>query len=84
MTDELSVQLLKPQEVARRLGVSRSWVYNASADGRIPAIRLGGPDGPLRFLPEDLERWIAEARDAFRPSEVSGAALRRAAKRTGG
>jgi excisionase family DNA binding protein len=84
MSEAPSLRLLKPQEVARRLGVSRSWVYNAAADGRIPAIRLGGPDGPLRFVPEDLERWIAEARDALRPSEVSGAALRRAARRTGG
>jgi len=84
MSEEPTARLLRPQEVARRLGVSRSWVYNASADGRIPAVRLGGPDGPLRFVPEDLERWIAEARAACQPSEVSGAALRRAAKRANG
>ena len=70
--------LLRPSEVARRLGVSRSWLYAAAADGRIPAIRLGGPDGPLRFVPDDLERWLAEARAAWRPGESSTAALRRA------
>ena len=54
--------LLKPAEVARRLAVSRSWVYDAAADGRIPSIRLGGPDGPLRFLAEDVEAWLMGAR----------------------
>ena len=29
--------LLKPSEVAVRLGVSRSWVYAAAADGRLPS-----------------------------------------------
>ncbi len=75
----MSVHLMKPTEVARRLGVSRSWLYAAAADGRIPSIRLGGPDGPLRFVSEDLERWVAEARAAARPSDAPASALRRAA-----
>lgn len=49
-------RLLKPGDVTALLGVSRSWLYAAAAGGRIPAIRLGGPEGPLRFVPEDLER----------------------------
>jgi len=31
-------------------------------DGRIPSVRIGGEDGPLRFVPEDIDRWLAEAR----------------------
>jgi excisionase family DNA binding protein len=54
--------LLKPADVARRLKVSRSWVYDAAADGRLPSIRLGTQDGPLRFVRADLEQWIEDAR----------------------
>ena len=69
--------LLKPTDVARRLGVSRTWLYAAATDGRVPSIRIGGPDGPLRFVPEDLEAWIDEARAAWRPGDTSAATLRR-------
>jgi excisionase family DNA binding protein len=61
------VRLLKPAEVAEELGVSRSWVYAAAEDGRLPSVRLGGPDGPLRFVPEDLHRWLQDARANWRP-----------------
>jgi len=57
-----ATDLLKPTEVAQRLKVSRSWVYDAAADGRLPSIRLGAPDGPLRFVRADLEQWIEDAR----------------------
>jgi len=60
--DTATTDLLKPADVARRLKVSRSWVYDAAADRRLPSIRLGGPDGPLRFVPPDLEQWIEDAR----------------------
>lgn len=59
--------LLKPNDVARRLAVSRAWVYDAAKLGRIPSVRIGGPDGPLRFVPEDIERWLAEARAGWLP-----------------
>ena len=51
----LMASLLKPSDVARQLGVSRAWVYDAAKRGRIPSIRIGGEKGPLRFVPEDLE-----------------------------
>lgn len=70
--------LLKPTEVARQLGVSRSWLYAAAAAGRIPSIRLGGSDGPLRFHPDDLEDWLVAARAAWRPGDTSVETLRRA------
>jgi excisionase family DNA binding protein len=60
--DTETTDLLKPTEVAQRLKVSRSWVYDAAAAGRLPSIRLGAPDGPLRFVPADLEQWIEDAR----------------------
>jgi excisionase family DNA binding protein len=69
--------VLKPTEVARRLGVSRTWLYAAAKDGRIPSIRIGGPDGPVRFVAEDLEAWLDEARAAWRPGDSSAATLRR-------
>lgn len=54
--------LLTPAEVASRLAVSRTWVYAAAKEGRIPSVRIGGPDGPLRFIAEDLEDWLVRAR----------------------
>jgi excisionase family DNA binding protein len=60
-------ELLRPADVARMLGVSRTWLYDAAKDGRIPSVRIGGPGGPVRFVREDLERWLDEARAAWRP-----------------
>jgi excisionase family DNA binding protein len=61
------VDLLKPAEVAARLGVSRTWLYDAARDGRIPPIRIGGREGPLRFVPQDLQRWLDDARARWTP-----------------
>ena len=70
--------LLKPGSVADMLGVSRSWVYAAAADGRIPSLRLGGPEGPLRFVAADIEEWLAAARAAWRPGQSTTETLQRA------
>jgi excisionase family DNA binding protein len=59
--------LLKPSEVATRLRVSRTWLYDAAKTGRIPSIRIGGEEGPLRFHPDDIERWVNDARAAWTP-----------------
>jgi excisionase family DNA binding protein len=61
------VHLLKPTDVARQLNVSRAWVYEAAKDGRIPSVRIGGRDGPLRFVPDDIDRWLQEARAGWTP-----------------
>jgi excisionase family DNA binding protein len=66
-------RLLKPTEVADRLSVSRAWVYDAAKVGRIPAIRIGGEDGPLRFVADDLEAWLSDASAAA--SRRGGGAL---------
>ena len=71
----LDTDLLEPTAVARRLGVSRSWVYDAAATARIPCVRLSGPDGPFRFLPEDVEAWPEEARRNSLPGKQQRAAL---------
>ena len=71
--------LLRPVEVARKLGVSRTWLYDAAKCGRIPSIRIGGPDGPLRFVEEDIDHWLDEARSAWRPGDTTAETLHRAA-----
>ncbi|MDP9344409.1 MAG: helix-turn-helix domain-containing protein [Actinomycetota bacterium] len=68
--------LLRPTEVARRLGVSRTWLYDAAKTGRIPSVRIGGPTGPLRFVEDDVERWLDEARAAWRPGSSRSRAMR--------
>jgi excisionase family DNA binding protein len=67
---ETALNLLRPNDLARRLAVSRAWVYEAAKSGRIPSVRLGGVDGPLRFVPDDIERWLAEARSAWVPGRA--------------
>jgi excisionase family DNA binding protein len=69
--------LLRPAEVARKLGVSRAWLYDAAKTGRIPSVRIGGTDGPVRFIERDLDTWIEQARAAWRPGDSSAAVLRR-------
>ena len=63
--------LIKPSELARELGVSRAWIYEGARTGRIPSIRIGGHDGPLRFVSEDIEEWLNDARDAWQPGRRS-------------
>jgi len=71
--DARHLALLKPAEVAERLAVSRTWLYQAAKSGRIPSIRIGGDDGPLRFIAEDIAQWLQDARDA--PLSTQSAAL---------
>jgi len=77
----LTLTLLKPTAVAAQLGVSRSWLYEAAKSGRIPSIRIGGEDGPLRFVPEDVQSWLDDARANWMPGG-STRATRPAAKLT--
>ncbi len=72
--DRMLPTLLRPNDVARLFAVSRAWVYEAARTGRIPSVRLGSDDGPLRFVASDLEQWLAEARASWRPGRASRAA----------
>jgi excisionase family DNA binding protein len=60
-------ELLRPADVCRLLGVSRTWLYDAAKAGRIPSVRIGGEGGPVRFVQADLERWLDEARADWSP-----------------
>lgn len=51
--------LLRPEEVARILGVRRSSVYEYARTGRLPHVRVGRH---VRFLREDIEEWIRQQR----------------------
>ncbi|MEX1141106.1 MAG: helix-turn-helix domain-containing protein [Thermoleophilaceae bacterium] len=51
----LSEPLLDPAGAAALLSVRRSWVYEAVRDGRLPHVKVGRH---VRFLREDLERWV--------------------------
>jgi excisionase family DNA binding protein len=53
MTDEI---LLKPEEAARRLAVSRATLYRLLASGELPSVRLGGG---RRVRLSDLEALAA-------------------------
>jgi excisionase family DNA binding protein len=75
-------QLMKAPDVARMLNVSRAWVYRAAERGLIPSVRLGGDDGPLRFVRADLEAWVENARRAWRPGDTGPATLQRAQDET--
>jgi excisionase family DNA binding protein len=71
-----SLQLLTVTEARALLNVSSSWLYAAAKDRRIPAVRLGGEDGPIRFIAADLIAHVEEARARWRPGSRPGAPLR--------
>jgi excisionase family DNA binding protein len=72
-------RLLTATQAMKLLNVSRTWLYAAARDGRIPSIRLGATaDGPLRFVEADLLDHIDRARRAWCPGGSSASALRRA------
>jgi hypothetical protein len=47
-----------------------------------PGVRLGSPDGPLRFLPDDVETWLELERRSWLPGESATRATSRAARST--
>ena len=58
-------QLVKARDVARKLGVSISWVIqHASCNRRpyLPAVKMGPGRSPLRFDPNDIEEFIEGCR----------------------
>ena len=58
-------QLVKARDVASKLGVSTSWVVQHASGKRkpyLPAVKMGPGRSPLRFDPNDIERFIDECR----------------------
>lgn len=47
-----------PEEAADWLGVSPATVRRMLADGRLPFVRLGGPNGKRRIARSALERFV--------------------------
>jgi excisionase family DNA binding protein len=60
--------LLTASHLAKRFAVSQAWVYQAVADGRLPHRRLGSADGPVRFVPSEIDAWLDEQRLAWAPA----------------
>ena len=58
-------QLVRARDVAKKLGVSISWVIQHASGKRrpyLPAVKLGPGRSPLRFDPGDVEKFIDECR----------------------
>lgn len=53
----VSGSLLTAEEVARKLGVPKTWVYAQSRQGRIPTITLGRY---RRYRAEAIESWVRQ------------------------
>jgi predicted DNA-binding transcriptional regulator AlpA len=58
-------QLIRAGDVAKKLGVSTSWVVQHASGKRkpyLPAVKMGPGRSPLRFDPADVEKFIDECR----------------------
>lgn len=58
MDATVTPKLLRLSEAAERLNVHRATVYRWITEGRLPAVRLGGPGSPVRIPEDELERWL--------------------------
>jgi len=58
MTTAAHPCLLTIAETARRLKVSDATVRRMIADGRLPALQLGGPGTSIRVDSSALESWL--------------------------
>lgn len=52
------MNLLRADEVAQRLRVSRATVYNMANEGKIPHVKFGPK--AIRFPEPEIEAWLAE------------------------
>jgi excisionase family DNA binding protein len=53
----MGISLLNADQVARMLGVPKSWVYEQSRRGRIPTVNLGRY---RRYREDAISKWIEE------------------------
>lgn len=61
--------LLNAREAARLLNVSERLLWTMTADGDIPSVRVGRRG--VRYLPDDLTRWIESRRTCGRAAELT-------------
>lgn len=60
--DGITPLAVRPREAARILGLGERTLWQLTADGRIPCIRLGTAKQSAKlYRVADLERWLAEA-----------------------
>lgn len=65
--DRPKTVLLTVHDVAKRMSVSESLVYQLVESGRLPCHRLGNGRGTIRVSEIDLESYLAECREAPGP-----------------
>lgn len=51
----METEILTIHDVAKRMNVSKSWIYRKAKAGIIPHVRIGRT---IRFIEKDLEAWI--------------------------
>lgn len=56
------MELLTVKEVARRLRVSQSLVYQLVDTGRLGCHRIGNGRGAIRICPEDVTNYLQSCR----------------------
>jgi len=62
-------ELLKIEEAARRLNISRSRLYILASQGKIPVVRIGG-QGRLMFRSVDIEEQLKPRQLAPTPGVI--------------
>jgi excisionase family DNA binding protein len=73
-----TIELLKADEAARRLGIGTTKLYEWIASGELESVKLGPGRNAGRRVPTDaLEEFIARLRDGHSPGGVSQRRLRR-------
>ncbi len=50
---------LTPEQLAKKLSVSRVFLYKLCEQGRIPFFRVGGKK-VIRFSPSAIQKWLEE------------------------
>ena len=56
--DGATVRLLRIEEIAQRMAISRSMAWKLNALGHLPSLRIGRA---VRVRPQDLDEYVAGA-----------------------
>jgi excisionase family DNA binding protein len=62
MAESTAYKLLRPEEVARMLGLSKPRIYQLAESREIPSVRIGKS---IRFLIDDVSHFIKSHRRVF-------------------
>lgn len=61
------VNLLTVKDVAERLSVSSSLIYQLVESGKLSVYRIGNGRGAIRFCPEDVQTYLDSCRSEKLP-----------------